>query len=47
MGREFIDPDWPGATKRIAMDLDKETLEAIKQKILSISEQDNTPHIAL
>ena len=35
-GREFIDPDWPNATKRIAMDLDAETLDAIKSKLLSV-----------
>lgn len=35
-GREFVDPDWPNATKRIAIDLDKATLEAIKNKILSV-----------
>lgn len=38
MGREFIDPDWPGATKKIAMDLDEETLSAIKNKLLSTIE---------
>jgi diadenosine tetraphosphate (Ap4A) HIT family hydrolase len=34
-GREYIDPDWPNATQRIAMDLDENTLHAIKEKILS------------
>lgn len=36
VGREFIDPDWPNATKRIAMDLDLDTLVAIKNKIISL-----------
>lgn len=34
-GKKFIDPDWPGATKKIALDLDGETLATIKAKILS------------
>jgi len=38
MGSDFIDPDWPGATKRVAMELDKNTLEAIKNRILSTIE---------
>ena len=32
--KEFIDPDWPNATKRIAMDLDSDMLQAIKNRIL-------------
>lgn len=36
-GREFVDPNWPGATKKVAIDLDAETLEAIKNKILSVT----------
>ena len=32
--KEFIDPDWPNATKRIAMDLDSDMLQAIKNQIL-------------
>ncbi len=35
MNQEFIDPDWPNATQKIAMDLDQKTLEAIKAKLLS------------
>lgn len=35
-GREFIDPDWPDATRKIAMDLDEKTVDAIKSKILSV-----------
>lgn len=34
-GKEFIDPDWPGATKKVAMELDQETLDKIKEKIIS------------
>lgn len=37
MGREFTDPDWPDATKRVAMGLDADTLSEIKSKILSLS----------
>ncbi len=33
--REFIDPDWPGATKRVALELDQATLDAVKGKILA------------
>lgn len=33
--REFIDPDWPSATKKVALELDQATLDAIKNKILS------------
>lgn len=36
LDREYIDPDWPNATKRIAMDLDTETLDAIKSRLLSV-----------
>ncbi|MFA5015851.1 MAG: hypothetical protein WC549_10015 [Actinomycetota bacterium] len=32
--REFIDPDWPNATKRVAMDLGDDVLRAIKEKLL-------------
>lgn len=35
-GKEFVDPDWPNATKKVAMDLDQGTLDAIQNKILSI-----------
>jgi diadenosine tetraphosphate (Ap4A) HIT family hydrolase len=35
MGHYFIDPDWPGATKKIALDLDADMLAAIEDKILS------------
>ena len=34
LGKEFIDTDWPNATQRIAMDLDSDMLQAIKNKIL-------------
>jgi diadenosine tetraphosphate (Ap4A) HIT family hydrolase len=34
--REFIDPDWPFATKKVAMELDDKTLEAIKNEILEV-----------
>ena len=34
-GVDYIDPDWPEATKRIAMDLDANTLQAIKDRLLS------------
>ena len=37
LGREFVDPDWPDATKRIAMELDEETLKAIEAKIVSVA----------
>lgn len=36
LGREFIDPDWPGATKKVAMELNVEVLDAIRNKILSV-----------
>jgi diadenosine tetraphosphate (Ap4A) HIT family hydrolase len=36
MGKDFIDPDWPSATKKIAMGLDEDTLDAIKDRILSV-----------
>lgn len=39
-GKEFIDPDWPGATKKVALDLDNKTLEEIKDKILSLSKSE-------
>lgn len=35
MGREFVDPDWPGVTKRIAMELEQEVLDAIKSRVMS------------
>lgn len=31
----FIDPDWPNATQRIALDLNKDSLLAIKNKLLA------------
>jgi diadenosine tetraphosphate (Ap4A) HIT family hydrolase len=30
----FIDPDWPNATKRVAMELDQKTLKAINNELL-------------
>ena len=36
-GCEFVDPDWPEATKRVAMQLDDEMLAKIEQKLLSES----------
>jgi diadenosine tetraphosphate (Ap4A) HIT family hydrolase len=35
LNKEFIDPDWPDATKKVAMQLDHATLDAIKQKIIA------------
>lgn len=35
LGKEFVDADWPEATKRVAMNLDDETLQVIKKKIIS------------
>lgn len=37
-GREFIDPDWPRATKKVALELDQATLDAIKEKLLSANQ---------
>ncbi|MCD8561843.1 HIT family protein [Candidatus Saccharibacteria bacterium] len=37
-GREFIDPDWPSATKKVALELDQATLDAIKEKLLSANQ---------
>jgi diadenosine tetraphosphate (Ap4A) HIT family hydrolase len=37
-GKEFIDPDWPLATERKALELDTETLDAIKQRILEVAQ---------
>lgn len=34
LGQEFIDPDWPSGTKKVAMDLNEETLMAIKTRLL-------------
>ncbi|MFA5015494.1 MAG: HIT family protein [Actinomycetota bacterium] len=34
MGKDFVDPDWPDATKRVAMDLGDDVLRAIKEKLL-------------
>ena len=36
-GREFIDPDWPGATKRVAMDLDSELRANIEAELLKVA----------
>lgn len=36
-GKEFIDPDWPGATKRVAMDLDPELRANIKAELLKVA----------
>lgn len=36
-GKTFVDTDWPEATKRVALDLDQETLNAIKSKLLSLA----------
>lgn len=33
-GKEFVDPDWPLPTNRVALDLDDDMLEAIKNKII-------------
>lgn len=35
-GKEYMDPDWPNATQRIAIDLDEKILNAIKDKILAV-----------
>lgn len=35
LDKEFVDPDWPDATRRIALDLDTSTLDAIQEKIRS------------
>lgn len=35
-GKEFVDPDWPDATQRIAMDLDQDTLHSIYDKLLAV-----------
>lgn len=35
-GNEFIDPDWPNATQRVAMELDADAIDAIKDKIISV-----------
>ncbi len=37
-GVRFVDADWPDATKRIALKLDADTLEAIKQKLIATIE---------
>ncbi len=39
MGTTFIDPDWPRATQRIALELDSDTLEAIKATLLRAAAQ--------
>lgn len=36
-GTSFIDPDWPLATERKALDLTDDQLDAIKQKIEEVS----------
>lgn len=41
-GREYVDPDWPEATKRIAMDLDAQTLAKIEAKLLTYSGSPDT-----
>lgn len=33
-GTTFIDPDWPEATKRVGLELDQATKDAIYQKLL-------------
>lgn len=33
-GKEFVDADWPSATKRIAMEVDPQVLEQIKHKLI-------------
>lgn len=33
-GHEFVDPDWPRATKRIAMEIDPQVLEQIKRTLI-------------
>ena len=32
-GREFVDPDWPNATQRIAMELEETTLRSIERRL--------------
>lgn len=32
-GTQFVDPDWPGATKRVALDIDQVTLEKIRRTL--------------
>ena len=39
-GQTFVDPDWPGATKRVAMDLDAGVLDHIRQAMLSYKHND-------
>lgn len=36
-GIEFIDPDWPNATRKIALELNDETLSAIRQRLISLA----------
>lgn len=36
-GREFIDPDWPGATKRIAMELDADIRAKIEAELIKVA----------
>lgn len=33
-GKEFVDADWPKATKRLAMEVDSRVLEQIKRKLI-------------
>ncbi len=40
MDQDFVDADWPEATKRVAMDLSEDTLLAIKERILSVAGED-------
>lgn len=37
--KEYVDPDWPQATKRVAMELDSDTLDAIKDELIKTSER--------
>lgn len=34
-GKEFVDPDWPEATKKVAMELDVEVLEVVKRAMMT------------
>jgi len=46
-GREFVDPDWPEATKRVGMELDADTLRRIEARLIDAaqnSEHSNESH---
>ena len=40
-GRDFIDPDWPEATRRIAIELDDDMRKAIEERLLQEVAYDN------